>query len=123
MSSPAMSTVMARPVRAVSTGSAISSADRNWLETSPRTVTRSGALAASIAARADRERRKSFVAEISDVGAERAQRVDEIADRSLVHPRNAGQLVGAAGEREHGGQRPKRGAGVAEEQVRCATRE
>ena len=45
---------------------------------------------------ADRERRKAFAAEIADVGAERAQRVDQIADRTLVHARHTGELVFSA---------------------------
>ena len=54
--------------------------------------------------------------------AELAQRVDQVADRPLVHARNAGQPVVAAAQREHRGQRPERGAGVAEEEVRALHR-
>ena len=64
-----MSTVTGASVRAVTIGSAISSADRNWLDTSPRTVTRSGARRIG-RPRTDRQRRIAFVAEIADVGAE-----------------------------------------------------
>jgi hypothetical protein len=42
------------------------------------------------------QRREAVLAEIVDPGTEAAQCVDEIADRPLVHPRNAGQLVVAA---------------------------
>ena len=52
-----------------------------------------------------------------------AQRIDEIADRPFVHPRNAGELVAAAGERERRRQRSERGAGIAEEQLRRLDRD
>ncbi len=70
------------------------------------------------AARLDRERRKAGIAEIANVGAKRAQRVDQIADRPLVHARNSRQLVMPAGKRKHGGERPERRAGVAQMQAR-----
>ena len=47
MSSPTTSIESAAPRREASSGSAISNADRNWLDTSPRTATRSGAEGAS----------------------------------------------------------------------------
>ena len=47
ISSPTTSIESAAPRRDASSGSAISSADRNWLDTSPRTATRSGADGAS----------------------------------------------------------------------------
>jgi ABC-type sugar transport system ATPase subunit len=47
--------------------------------------------------------------------AERAQRVDEVADRPLVHPGHAFEHVRSACECEHRGQRPECGAGIAEE--------
>ena len=110
------STVDAIAARAPCTsGSAISSADRNWLDTSPRIAHRRVRRARAPAPIASGG--KPSVAEVADVGAERAQRVDEIADRPLVHARHAVELVVAAGERERGRQRAQRRAGVAEKQV------
>jgi hypothetical protein len=70
---------------------------------------------------ADRERREPPLAELVDRAADRAQRVDEVADRTLVHPRRAAQLearVAARGEREGGDERPHRGSCVAEPERR-----
>ena len=81
----------------------------------------------STVAPARRPSRRSPAAEslrcrVADVAAERAQRVDEVADRPLVHARHAGQLVVAAQHREHRRQRAKRRARVAEEQPARAHR-
>ena len=63
---------------------------------------------------ADRERRETFPPQIANVRAERAKRVDQIADRSLVHARHTRQLVASVRQREHRCQRAECGAGVAE---------
>ncbi|OIQ72372.1 hypothetical protein GALL_460050 [mine drainage metagenome] len=57
------------------------------------------------------------ISELVDAAAQRAQRVDQIADRALVHARHAAYAVLAADQRQRRGQRPHSGAGVAEEQV------
>jgi hypothetical protein len=75
-------------------GRAISSAVRNWLETSPRTGI--GASSFSAGARADAQRRIAFVAEVVDAAAELAQRVDQVADGPFVHARHAAQFEVAA---------------------------
>src|SRR5262249_59443443 len=64
----------------------------------------------------DRQWRESVLAEVADIGTERAQRVDEVFDGTLVHPGHAGKLVVAVRERERGGERPERRARVAQEQ-------
>ena len=68
------------------------------------------------AARLDAERGKAGVAEIADSGAQHAQRIDEIADGTLVHAGDAGDFVAASGQREDRRQRPQRRAGVAEKE-------
>src|SRR5437660_12924358 len=65
----------------------------------------------------DGERREARLSPIVDARADRAQRVDEIADRPLVHARHAGDEVLALGEGERRGEGPQRRAGVAEEEV------
>jgi len=57
-------------------------------------------------------------AEVIDARAELPQGVDQVADRPLVHARHARKPVFAAREREDRGERPERGAGVAEMQLR-----
>ena len=66
----------------------------------------------------DRERRKAFLRQVAYVGAERAQRIDQIADGALMHPRHARELVLPASKRERGGQRPEGGARVTEKKLR-----
>src|SRR5260221_3330807 len=65
----------------------------------------------------DGERRKAFGAAVIDAGADRAQRIDEIADRPLVHARHAGNVILAVAESERGGQWTTVRAGVAQEKV------
>src|SRR5690606_38991747 len=69
------------------------------------------------------QRRVALVGGAGDVGAELAQRVDEVADRALVHARHARQAVLAARQRERRGERPEGGAGVAEEEIAGLDRE
>ena len=66
--------------------------------------------------RLDGQRRKTFVAEIADIGTELAQAIDQVADGPLVHARHAAEMVFALAQGQHGGQRAEGGAGVAEEQ-------
>ncbi len=65
----------------------------------------------------DGERREAGLAPVIDARADRAQRVDEIADRPLVHARHAGDDVLAFGKRERRGERPQRRARIAEEEI------
>ena len=65
----------------------------------------------------DGERRKALVGEIVDACAERAQRVHQVADRPLVHARHAREAVFAARKSQRRGERPERGAGVAQEEL------
>ena len=89
-------------------------------------------LARHVAAHADRlarielaaaqaQRRIAWLTELLDAAAERAQRVDEVADRALVHARDAPQFeLAALGCGEHGqcgGQWAHRRAGIAEEEA------
>jgi hypothetical protein len=111
--------VVCRPV----SGKAISNAVRNWLDTSPRTLT----FPTAFICRRYVQRRISGLAKVIDGGAQTAQRIDQIADRPLVHARHARQAVFAAAQRERRGQRPESGAGVAEKQFggldrKCAAR-
>ena len=66
------------------------------------------------------QRRVARLAQVDDVAAQRAQGIDQVADRPLVHARHARQLEAPAlrrGEqRQRGRQRTHGGAGVAEEQ-------
>ena len=73
--------------------------------------------------RSDRQRRIALVAEIADVGTGLAQRVDEIADRPLVHARRSAQDVVAAGKGQRRGQRTEGRPGIAEEEIGLAHRE
>ena len=71
--------------------------------------------------RADHERRKAGSLEVFDRAAERTQRVDEIADRPLVHARRTAQLETRAvrrAERERSHQRAHRRARIAEPEDR-----
>ena len=113
-----------RAARAAASGSASSSAVRNWLETSPRT--RIGCVErAALPGRPDAQRRIAVVAQVVDCAAELAQRVDQVADRPLVHARArraARSSPPSAAPGRARGQRAHRRAGVAEEQRRrcCA---
>ena len=49
------------------------------------------------------------------------ERVHEVADRTLVHARDAGKPIVAAPKREHRGERPKGGARVAEKEIGLLT--
>jgi len=63
------------------------------------------------------ERRIALLLAVVDACADRAQRVDEIADRALVHARHAGDVVLAAAKRQRGRQGTQCGAGVAEKEI------
>ena len=106
--------------RLPASGSAISSALRNCDETSPRTF---GPFSREILRGVIPERRKSLGALVVDARPDAAQPVDQVADRPLVHARHAGEPVLAVAESERGGQRPERGARVAQEQICLAYRE
>ena len=69
------------------------------------------------------ERRIAVRTEVFDVCPDPAQRVHEIANRALVHPRRAGKAVFAAAHHQRGGERPQRGAGIAEEELGFFNRE
>ena len=94
-------------------GSAMSSAVRNCEDTSPRTRIFSND---NLPGRMSRGG-KSLLPGVIDASTNAAQRVDQVADRPLVHARHAGEAIFAAGERERGGERTKRGACVPEEQI------
>ena len=68
------------------------------------------------------ERRKTFATAVGDVGTQFAQRIDQIADRPLMHTWHASQRVTPTRQRQCGGQGTKRGAGVAEKQIRLLDR-
>ena len=63
--------------------------------------------------------RKTALAQVIDAATESAQRVDEVADRALVHARHAAKFELAAlrrrEQRQRRGERPHGGSGVAEE--------
>ena len=103
MSSPTTSTVVSTPV----SGKAIRRPVRNWLETSPRTLTTPPGRQL---ARLDLQGRIAVVTEIGDVGAQLAQAIHQVADGALVHALDAAQGVIATGQGQGGGQRPKGGA-------------
>src|SRR6185295_8801962 len=65
----------------------------------------------------DDQGREAFLARVVDARADGAQRVDQVADRPLVHARDAREPVFAAAERERRGERPERGAGIAEKKL------
>ena len=54
--------------------------------------------------RSDSERWKTCALKTADFGADLAQRIDEVADRPLVHARNARQPVVPARQRQSRGQ-------------------
>ena len=64
----------------------------------------------------DRQRRVAVRAQIANICAEPTQRIDQIANGTLVHPRHAGQLVTALAQRQRRGERAERRTRVAEEQ-------
>src|SRR6266540_6051601 len=55
--------------------------------------------------------------------AELAERVEQVLDGPLPHPRHAVQAVAARPEREHRSQEPHRRSRVADEQVRVGSRD
>jgi hypothetical protein len=57
------------------------------------------------------------------VRADAAQRIDQIADRPLVHARHARKAILAARECERRGEGPQGGAGVAEKELGFLDRE
>ena len=65
---------------------------------------------------ADGERRIAGFPQVTKIAAEHAQRVDQIADRTLVHPFDARQLVITADNRQRCGQRTKRRPRIAQKQ-------
>ncbi|MCY1240214.1 hypothetical protein D9M72_530500 [compost metagenome] len=69
------------------------------------------------------QRRKAFIAQVADHSAHLAQAVDQVADRPLMHARHARQLVASALQRQRGGQRADRGAGIAHEELGRLVRE
>ncbi len=72
--------------------------------------------------RMDLQRRKTLIVQAFDIGAEFAQRIDQVADRPLVHARHPRQPVLAPGQRQRRRQRAERGAGIAEKQLRLPDR-
>ncbi len=64
----------------------------------------------------DAQRRIAVVAQVVDLAAELAQRIDQVANRALVHARHARELVFAAQQRQRRAQRAHGRAGVAQEQ-------
>jgi hypothetical protein len=74
-------------------------------------------------AAADAQRRIACVAGVFDLGADRVQGVDQVADRPLVHARHAVQRVVAADHGQRRRQRTDRGAGIAHEQVGLVVRQ
>ena len=69
------------------------------------------------------QRRVALVGGAGDVGAELAQRIDQIADRTLVHARHTRQTVFATRQRKRRRERAEGGTRVAEEEVRALDRE
>ena len=65
----------------------------------------------------DVQRRKTVVAEIVDLAAELAQRVDQVADRALVHARHAREFKLAAEQGQRRGERAHRRSGIAQKQL------
>ena len=65
----------------------------------------------------DMQWRKAGNARVIDPGADRIQRVDQVADRPFVHPCDTVQFVVAAHGRQGRGQRPNRSTCVAHVQV------
>jgi len=63
------------------------------------------------------QRRIAGLAQILDACSGLAQCLDQIADWPLVHARHARQTIFAAAQCQCRGQRPERGAGVAEKQL------
>ena len=68
------------------------------------------------------QRRIAVIAEVSDVRAQLAQPVDEVADRPLVHAGDALEHVIAASQRQGRRERTERGTSIAEEQFRLLDR-
>src|SRR5215831_19561925 len=67
--------------------------------------------------REDFQRRESLLAEIANIAPDFEQRLDQIADRPLMHARHAREPVMPTIQSESCSQRAKRGAGIAEKQV------
>jgi hypothetical protein len=65
---------------------------------------------------ADLQGRKAFVLQIVDLAAQLAQRIDQVADRALVHAGHARHLEVAAQHRQRRSQRAHGRAGIAQEQ-------
>jgi hypothetical protein len=70
------------------------------------------------------QRRVAGLPQVGQRAAQGAQRIDQVADRPLVHARHAGQLehtaLGGGQHGQRGGQRSHRGAGIAQEELRLA---
>ncbi len=90
----------------------MSSEVKNWLETSPRTRMGAAKWAAKSGV-ADFQRRVAWGAQVVDLAAQLAQGIDQIANRALVHARDAGHFELTAQHRQGGRQGAHGGAGVA----------
>jgi hypothetical protein len=66
---------------------------------------------------ANAQGRKAVIAQVVDGATQLAQCIHQIANRALVHARNAAQLKIATQHRQGGGQRAHGGAGIAQEQL------
>src|SRR3546814_13803320 len=64
-----------------------------------------------------RQRRIIRITQITDIGTQNKQRIDQVAYGPLVHPGNAGQLIIAAHHRQSGSQRTKGGTRIAQEKL------
>ncbi len=69
----------------------------------------------------DVQRRIAFLPGVADFATELPQRIDQIADRALMHAGHAVQRIVTPQQRQRGGKRADRGARVAHEQIglRC----
>ncbi len=66
---------------------------------------------------ANAQRRKALLPQVIDAAAKLAQRIDQVANRTLMHARHTAQLKIAPHYREGRGERAYRRAGVAHEQI------
>ena len=70
-----------------------------------------------VVALADVQRRIAGVAAVIDVRTQLAQSIHQVANRALVHPRHAVELVVAAQHGQGGGERAESSAGIAQKQI------
>ena len=94
-------------------GAAINRPLRNWLEMSPRTVARAAGQSVGV----DHDRRAAVAGFALRVRAELPQRIEQIANRPLAHPRDAVEPERAVPERHQRREKPHRRAAVGTEQV------